>query len=352
MEPGYTPTVDTTSKPTSDDQQIIARPDSMLDACLRRRRPLLYSAGPDADDDRPTHVRAGSGLAWLGGRLCVVQDDANFLALCDLSSGAVEATALPRGAGDRRLFDETLGNKPDKLDLEACVVAEVDGVEVLLALGSGSTSRWEHVALVHLPGGGSAPVVRMIHAPALYTALRQRPELCGSELNIEGAVLLPSGHVRLFQRGNGAPGGGLMPVDATCDLPWDDLWSYLQGLRADAPSPEDVTQYALGQMQGVRLTFCDATLAPGGRILYLAGAEDSPDTVQDGEVCGAAVGVIARGGARWAPLADEDGELLAVKAEGVALHPEDPRLALVVIDADDPDAPSELLEVELEGPWW
>ena len=275
MEPGYTPTMDTTSKPTSDDQQIIARPDSMLDACLRRRRPLLYSAGPDADDDRPTHVRAGSGLAWLGGRLCVVQDDANFLALCDLSSGAVEATALPRGAGDRRLFDETLGNKPDKLDLEACVVAEVDGVEVLLALGSGSTSRWEHVALVHLPGGGSAPVVRMIHAPALYTALRQRPELCGSELNIEGAVLLPSGHVRLFQRGNGAPGGGLMPVDATCDLPWDDLWSYLQGLRADAPSPEDVTQYALGQMQGVRLTFCDATLAPGGRILYLAGAEES-----------------------------------------------------------------------------
>jgi len=265
----------------------------------------------------------------------------------------VEALALPRGAGGRRLFDETLGNKGHKLDLEACAVAiDMDGVQVLLALGSGSTAQREQVALIRASAGDRPPQVHLVQAPALYAALRQRPDFCGSELNVEGAVLLPSGELRLFQRGNGATDGERLPVDATCDLPWDHLWSYLHWQRPDAPTPRLVVQYDLGRVRGVRLTFTDATLAPGGRILYLAGAEDSPDTVQDGEVTGAAVGVMAHGAVRWTHLASANGAPLVVKAEGVALHPEDPCLALVVIDADDPAAPAELLELELAGPWW
>ena len=123
------------------------------------------------------------------------------------------------------------------------------------------------------------------------------------------------------------------------------------GQRDGAPAPDNVTRYDLGRAGGVRLTFTDAALAPSG-LLYLAGAEDSPDTVLDGEVTGAAVGLIHEGGARWTHLCDDAGEPLVVKAEGLALDPADPRRALVVVDADDADAPSELLELELSGPWW
>ena len=332
-------------------RHIIASFDPALRARLRWRRPLLYSHGPDPDADRPAHVRAGSGLAWLGDRLAVIQDDANFVALLsDLRQGGAEAVALPRGEGGRRLFDEGLGNKAHKLDLEACVTAgDVDGQPWLVAFGSGSTDRREHVALVRVDKG--PPEVRLVHAWELYGALRRSVDFCGSELNIEGAALVDDSTLRLFQRGNGAPCGDLLPLDATCDLPWPQLWAYLKGEQPHVPAPGNVIQYDLGRAGGVRLTFTDATVAQAG-LLYLAGAEDSPDTVLDGEVTGAALGIIHAGVARWTPLCDDRGVALVVKAEGLALHPADPRRALVVIDADDPAAPAELLELELSGPWW
>lgn len=326
---------------------ITAQLDPRLYARLHSRRPLHYAGGADARADRTSHVRAGSSLAWRAGKLCVLQDDANFIALCDLADGSVDALALPRGAGGRRLFGDDLGNKKSKLDLEACVVAVVEGdTEVLVAFGSGSTDQRERLVLFADAG------VQLIPAPALYAALRGREDFAGSELNIEGAVLLPDGQLRLLQRGNGAPGRGLLPLDATCELAFDQLWRYLQGEVDDPPLPHDVIQYDLGRVQGVRLTFTDGAVAPGGGVLYLAGAEDSPDTFQDGEVTGAAVGIIEGGQARWTPLVDRRGAPLAVKAEGLALQPDDPHQALVVLDSDDPAVPSELCEVTLEGPWW
>lgn len=55
-----------------------------------------------------------------------------------------------------------------------------------------------------------------------------------------------------------------------------------------------ITQYDLGWMEGVRLSFTDATLVRSG-ILYSAAAEDSPDAVLDGEVAGSALGLIQEG---------------------------------------------------------
>ena len=39
------------------------------------------------------------------------------------------------------------------------------------------------------------------------------------------------------------------------------------------------------------------------------------------------------------------------KAEGVVFDPSDPRRGFLVIDRDAPDAPAELLRLELSGPW-
>jgi hypothetical protein len=107
-----------------------------------------------------------------------------------------------------------------------------------------------------------------------------------------------------------------------------------------------VAQYDLGAIDGVPLTFTDATLWRDG-LLYTAAAEASPDAVRDGVVAGSAIGVIDDAGrTRWTPLRDVDGGPFGAKVEGVA--PGDDVDALwVVIDVDDPTVPSELCAVRL-----
>ena len=69
--------------------------DDALSAQVVARRPLRYATPEAPGEDRGPHVRAGSALAWLGARLCVVQDDASFVALLDGPSGRCALGLLP-----------------------------------------------------------------------------------------------------------------------------------------------------------------------------------------------------------------------------------------------------------------
>jgi hypothetical protein len=325
---------------------VLAREDPSLEARVVARRALVYADGPDPALDRPAHVRAASGLAWVAGRLAVIQDDANFLAIVDPATGRADAVLLPAGPGGRRQL-----SKAEKLDLEACVALPPDprGAPGLLAFGSGSTPRRERVALARFPPDGE-PERTLIEAPAVYASLRAAREFAGSALNVEGAALVPGGALRLFNRGNGAPRAGVPPVDATCDIDLGDLLDHL--LRgAPPPPPRAIVRYDLGAISGVRLTFTDAE-AFCDAILYAAVAEDTPDPIRDGPIAGAAVGMIDASGraARFARLRDRAGAPLAEKIEGIASAPREGRL-FAVTDRDEPGAPSELLEIALAGPW-
>ena len=108
------------------------------------------------------------------------------------------------------------------------------------------------------------------------------------------------------------------------------------------------------------LSFTDATAGWGSDgvtrpVFYCAAAEASPDATRDGDVMGSAIGVIEeRNGdtsARWVELQDRAGTRLTLKAEGIALARGASDRLLVVVDVDAYDRPSELLEVQLEGPW-
>jgi hypothetical protein len=327
-----------------------AAADPSLAAVVVERVPLHYGEGADATLDRPRHVRAGSSLAWVPAGIALVQDDANFVAVVDPAKAGVRAIALPAGEAGRRQFDDTRGNKGHKLDLEACVAVDDDGETLLLAFGSGSSRRREYVAL--LRGWESRePSVMVVHAPRLYEALRREESFAGSELNVEGAVYLGD-RLRLFGRGNGAPRAGVRPVNATCDLGWPALLAYLRAPdRLPPPVPVNVVRYELGRLGDIPLGFTDAALS-GEAVLFSAAAEESPDATRDGRVAGSAVGVIdANGRARWAPLTEAPGVTFAAKVEGL-LPARDARSRLyIVVDADDPDAASELCTVELRGSW-
>ncbi|HVU03783.1 MAG TPA: hypothetical protein VHE30_18620 [Polyangiaceae bacterium] len=324
--------------------------DSALSATVTSRSPLVYEEGPDPAEDRPAHVRAGSGIAWVGSRLAIVSDDSLFVSLVSPDASRVTALALPRGPGGLRLFDDGRGNKQEKLDLESCCVFEDDGAPCLLAFGSGSTRARERIVRVRFPPEG-APEVRVIDARAFYEALRSRADFSGSELNVEG-VALSGEDLRLFQRGNGESRGGSLPVNATATVSFPELAAFLAG-EANPPALRDVTPYDLGTLSGTRLTFTDGATAPRGGALYLASAEASPDTYRDGPVAGSVVGVLGEDGvARQTVLRDGSGAPFPEKAEGLVLVPGDPTAAFVVVDADDPGRPSLLCEVRLAGPWF
>lgn len=324
--------------------------DSRLAARVVERTALQYSGGADAATDRPGHVRAGSGLARVAGGLVVIQDDSHFMALIDPGRPAsAHAIPLPAGPDGRRQFGDSRANKHLKLDLEACVALELPH-PLIVGFGSGSTSARESMVLVR-DWDRRTPSVRVVDASALYAGLRATTSFAGSEMNIEGAVLV--GEVlRLFSRGNGAAGGALQPVNATCDLSWADLLAYLEAPDERAvPRPTRIRQFALGNLDGAPLGFTDAAEWHDA-MLFTAAAERSPDAVRDGPVSGSVIGVIGDGETvRWTPIVGEDDSLLREKAEGLALADASGDEMWVIVDADDERRPAELLRVRLEGPW-
>lgn len=298
-------------------------------------RPLRFE---DADDTRdlPVHVRAGSGLRRWGERLVIVQDDVNALALLDERAGLVTSLVLPAGADGRRQFSERRGNKASKMDLEACVVLP-DGR--LLAIGSGSTPARERLVVVdpdHL--------VRVVDGGALFEHLRTQTDFAGAELNIEGAVVVGD-RLRLFQRGNGATIDGRAPRNAVGDL---DLGAFVRWLDSDGTTPPpliSVLSVDLGHVRGVPFGFTDATALPGGGVVFLAGAEDSPDTYRDGDVLGARIGLLDGDQLILTEVFDATGRPTRLKLEGIdfiGLTSPGGIEFVVVADMDDPDVPAVL----------
>ena len=345
--------------------RVRARLDPSRGARVVSRTPLLYARGPDASLDRPAHVRAGSALTAWSGRLAIIQDDACFLAVLDLPTtrmfdrrggGAhnalVRDVPLPMHDGVRQ-FDDTRGNKHAKLDLEAAFfTADRD---LLVAMGSGSSARRERVVLVEHPAS-ETPGVSIVEAPELYALLRSERAFSGSELNVEGAVL-QGDDVILFQRGNGAPaaradGQVITPVDATARVTVAPLLDYLRG-GGPVPPLREIMDWDLGRIDGHRLTFTDGSIGPRSVVAFLACAEDSPNVTRDGPVSAVAIGCLDEV-ARTCELGlilGEHGVPILDKAEGLAFHPDDAARAFVVIDRDDPTAPSELLELHLSEAW-
>lgn len=314
--------------------ETTVRIDDRWVARLEAPTPLTF-VGPGAAQDLPDHVRAGSGLRRWGERLVVVQDDVNALAILDERTGSVAALILPAGADGRRRFGTDLGNKALKMDLEACVVLP-DGR--LVALGSGSTPERERIVVVDEAHG-----VRLVDGAALYAALRARRDFAGSELNIEGAVVV-AGRLRLLQRGNGAMVDGRVPVNAIGDLDLPRFARWLDGAAA-VPELVAVLPIELGAMNGVPLGFTDATTLQDGRVVFLAGAESSPDTFEDGAIVGCRIGVVDGEHVVMTDILDPDGAPTRLKLEGIdggSVRDDGALEFVVVADMDDPDVPAAL----------
>jgi hypothetical protein len=319
---------------------ITAHLDPSLRAVLGPTTPLLYASGAAPLHDRPAHIRAASAVRRLGDRLVIVQDDVNVLALHLVAGdgrGSVPVL-LPRGEGGARVFGDERGNKRAKMDLEACA-ALPDGR--LVAMGSGSTPARERLVVLEASGA-----VRVVDGAPLYRALRAATAFAGSELNVEGAVVLGD-RLRLFQRGNGAVRGDLAPINATGDLDLAAFVRFIDGAGA-APPLGEIMRFDLGAIGATPLGFTDATVLADGRVAFVACAEASPDTFRDGEVLGCRFGVVEAGEARACDVLDASGARSTLKLEGLEAS-DDPGRLHVVADRDRHDEPALLADLVVTG---
>lgn len=314
------------------------------DARIIARRALRYADGGAPSLGRPPHVRAASGLAWQKQGLVATQDDTSFLAVFTPPDGDVHAITLDHAPGGARVFEERAGTKQLKLDLES--IAAIDETRALL-IGSGSHANRRRIVVLE------GQTTRIVDCEALYDALAARTEFAGSELNIEGAACLRD-RLWLANRGNGAPRGEVGAVDAIAELRLDAVLAYLDG-RGPVPSIERVTQVDLGTVRGARLTFTDLAPSRDGRLWFLAAAERSPNAYDDGEVAGAAIGVVEpwADSAALSVLVEQDGSHAYCKPEGLAIAGTrgSEVIAYACVDADDPDVPSDLITIAAPSPW-
>lgn len=269
-------------------------------------------------------ISAASGLVATGDFLYVIADDERELGVFrsgDEAPGRLERFMpgeLPADPAER---------KRHKPDLEA--LALLPGR--LLALESGSRPHRRGGVAWNLDGhGGLSGAPRRLDVRPLYDALDGEIP----DLNIEGATVVGE-RLLLFQRGNGRGA-----VNAVIELALEPA---IDG-RLDPAAILGMRRYDLGEVDGVRLCFSDATGLPDGRVLFTAVAEGGDDTYHDGECVGSGIGVLDRDGdvIRWEPLDPP------VKVEGIEAHLDGDEIhVLLVGDPDDAEKPSSLLAARL-----
>jgi len=309
-------------------KHLVARFDARAAAMLDDLTPLAYER---ASDGLPAHVRAASAVRRFGGRLVIVQDDVDALAVLE-ASGAIRPVLLPARLTGQRVFDKASGNKRHKLDLEACV-ALADGR--LVAFGSGSNPKRERL-VVWDPS--VAPVI--VDAATFYAEVREAVTRNEHRLNIEGVVSCGP-RLLLFHRGNDAKRSASPPTNTIAEL---DLARFVRWLDGTAPSPRvaNVTDVDLGAVGDVPFGFTDAVAIDAERVVVLACAEDSESALTDGAVLGARVGLLDEHGVRLVDIHEAGGVRTHLKLEGIECRPGRQCEFDVVVDVDRPDVPAQL----------
>ncbi len=289
------------------------------------------SVEPGAHPRGQAHLSAARGLVRVAERLYLVADDEHHLGT--LAANGADAVRLHRLlAGD--LPADKGKRKKKKPDLEALALLPAEpGMAhgALLALGSGSRPNRQQGLLVMLDGGGLAPGgPRACDFAALYRPLREQ----FPDLNIEGAFVAGK-RLRLLQRGNKGDAR-----NACIDYSLLQLRAWMAG-SGEAPLPQAIAEFSLGDFGGVPMGFTDGAALPDGGWLFSAVAEDTGDSYNDGACGASAIGWVDANGSlqRLEQVAG------APKIEGIALA-EDGTL-LAVTDSDDPDTPSALLSIPL-----
>lgn len=269
-------------------------------------------------------VKAASGLVKSGNHFFVIADDELSLFQFNFE-GQTQIDSLPLKRGD--LPENPKERKCQKPDWEALVKIEIKNHEaILLAIPSGSTENRMTGAFVKMDVGGLIdrkyqPI--KVDFSKMYATLKEKIP----ELNIEGACIFKN-RLKLFQRGNGATG-----VNAIIDIDLDGFYiDLINNFSVDSKHIVAIKIYDLGKLDGFKLDFTDACTLED-TIWFLAVAEDSRSTYEDGKYYGAILGCLDSAGNEISRYEID----CILKPEGLWVESENRRLCFyIVTDADSP----------------
>lgn len=252
-------------------------------------------------------IIAPSGLLYSQDVLFIVSDSSTFLYQYDIEKKLLLKFPLVKDAKENI-------PKENKPDLE-CITQH--GNQIIM-LGSGSTAIRNSMFTLDL----NTDILQVQDLNFLYQKLKTVGSFTDEQLNIEGAIYAHQ-TMLLFQRGNSK--------------------NSKNGIFIIPNNQEDGIRFipiTLPTLDAVETTFTDAILV-GDRIYFLACAENTESTYEDGEVLGTILGIM------HAPTFEIiDIQLLSAhqKFEGITLYKEsDTELEFLLCEDND----TEVLEATI-----
>lgn len=202
-------------------------------------------------------IGAASGLVYLNNSLYIISD--NSLCLYNYNIGKKELNKIP-------LFENQpeIAAKKDKPDFETLTLFE----NKLYLFGSGSTKKRNTRVTFNL----ETHEVKEKDVSKIYKRFTKSSAITEEDLNIEGAIITEE-TIYYFQRGNGANAQ-------------NGIFCYDRKNKNVAFKP-----IPLPKINEIPSTFTDAILVDD-TIYFLAAAENTTSTYNDGDIEGSVIGTI------------------------------------------------------------
>lgn len=201
-------------------------------------------------------IGAASGLVLKDNTLFIISDSSTFLYQFDISEKKLTAISIAKNAQENIL-------KKLKPDFESITLKD----NKLYLFGSGSTSKREKRISYNI----ETKEIKVKSQKKLYRKLKNVAVISDEDLNLEGAIYSNKEWL-FFQRGNGsASKNGIFIVDAQKNTQF-------------IPIP-------LPKIENIEATFTDAILVED-KIYFLAAAENTTSTYNDGEILGSIIGCL------------------------------------------------------------
>lgn len=211
-------------------------------------------------------IGSASGLIYHNNSLYLVSDNSHMVYDYNIEAKTLSKTSLVN-----KEYTGVLENVPkaDKPDYESIAIKD----DSLYILGSGSAENRNLIAHMNIV---SKEVYPHIDAADLYLAMQSFGEISPEDFNIEGAV--NDGDTwYLLNRGNGPKHvNGIFTLNGTMNN------TFFQIIYNPVKLPK---------INGVQASFTDATIA-NGKLYFVAAAENTTSTYEDGAVAGTLAGRI------------------------------------------------------------